>query len=35
MHIHKTIQAELTWNKHIRLHENNRAMLEIIIWQNN
>ena len=25
-HIHKTIQVELTWDKRIRLHENNKAM---------
>ena len=31
-HIHKTIQAELTLDKRIRLHENNKAMQGIIIW---
>ena len=30
-HIHKTIQAELTGDKRIQLHENNKAMQEIII----
>ena len=33
--IYKIIQVELTWDKHIRLHENDKAIQEIILWQNN
>ena len=33
--IYKTIQAELTWDKRIRLHENDKAIQEIIFWRNN
>ena len=33
--IYKIIQAELIWDKRIRLHENNKAIQEIIFWQNN
>ena len=33
--IYKIIQVELTWDKHIRLHENDKAIQEIIFWQNN
>ena len=32
--MYKTIQAELTWDKHIRLHENDKAIQEIIFWRN-
>ena len=33
--VYKIIQAELTWDKHIRLHENDKAIQEIIFWRNN
>ena len=33
--IYKIIQAELKWDKSIRLHENGKAIQEIIFWQNN
>ena len=33
--IYKIIQAELTLNKRIRLHENDKAIQEIFFWQNN
>ena len=33
--IYKIIQAELTWDKRIQLHENHKAIQEIIFWQNN
>ena len=33
--IYKNIQAELKWDKSIRLHENGKAIQEIIFWQNN
>ena len=32
--IYKIIQAELKWDKSIRLHENGKAIQEIIFWQN-
>ena len=31
----KIIQAELTWDKRDRLHENNKSIQEIIFWRNN
>ena len=31
----KIIQAELTWDRRIRLHENDKASQEIIFWRNN
>ena len=31
----KIIQAELTWDKRIRLHENDKAIQEIILGENN
>ena len=33
--LHKIIQADLTWDRRIRLHENNKANQEIIFWRNN
>ena len=33
--IYKIIQAELAWDKRIRLHENDKAIQEIIFWRNN
>ena len=33
--IYKIIQAELTLDKRIRLHENDKAIQEIIFWRNN
>ena len=33
--IYKITQAELTWDKRIRLHENGKAIQEIIFSQNN
>ena len=33
--IYKIIQAELKWDKSIQLHENGKAIQEIIFWQNN
>ena len=33
--IYKIIQAELTWDKRIRLPVNDKAIQEIIFWQNN
>ena len=33
--LHKIIQVELTWDKRIRLHENNKANQAIIFWRNN
>ena len=33
--LHKIIQAELTWDRRIRLHENNKANHEITFWRNN
>ena len=33
--IYKIIQAELTRDKRIRLHENDKAIQEIIFWRNN
>ena len=33
--INKIIQAELKWDKRIRLHENDKAIQEIIFWRNN
>ena len=33
--IYKIMQAELTWDKRIRLHESDKAIQEIIFWRNN
>ena len=33
--LYKIIQAELTWGKHIRLHENDKAIQEILFWRKN
>ena len=33
--IFKIIQMELKWDKRIRLHENDKAIQEIIFWRNN
>ena len=33
--MYKIIQAELTWDKRIRLHEKDKAIQEIIFWRNN
>ena len=33
--LHKIIQAELTWDRRIRLDESNKANHEIIFWRNN
>ena len=33
--IYKIIQAELKWDKCIRLHEYDKAIQEIIFWRNN
>ena len=30
--IYKIIQAKLKWDKRIRLHENDKAIREIIFW---
>ena len=33
--INKIIQAELKWDKRIRLHENDKAIQKIIFWRDN
>ena len=33
--LQKIIQAELTWDRRNKLHENNKANQEIIFWTNN
>ena len=34
--LHKILQVELTWDdRRIRLHENDKAIQEIIFWRNN
>ena len=35
INIYKIIQAELKWDKCIRLHEYDKAIQEIIFWRNN